>query len=140
MHLFATREHNKMAAVGYVPAMKEMEREKNRKTLVENLCKTQGKAAAALEFKISWEKENRGGVQRGREVSEGVASLVLRFHLLHKCVSVCVCVCAFAQLVYQTLLQLGKHSRRRLCSRFPLSRSWGSELGLCCCSSCCSVS
>lgn len=23
MHLFATREHNKMAAVGYVPAMKE---------------------------------------------------------------------------------------------------------------------
>lgn len=57
MHLFATREHNKMAAVGYVPAMKkreEEEREKNRKTLVENLCKAQRKAAAAaLEFKIS---------------------------------------------------------------------------------------
>lgn len=50
---------------------------------------------------------------------ERVASLVLRFHLC-----VCVCVCAFAQLVYQTLLQLGKHSRRRLCSRFSLSRSW----------------
>lgn len=51
---------------------------------------------------------------------ERVASLVLRFHL---CVCVCVCVCTFAQLVYQTLLQLGKHSRRRLCTRFSLSRS-----------------
>lgn len=47
---------------------------------------------------------------------ERVASLVLRFHL-------CASVCEFAQLVYQTLLQLGKHSRRRLCSRFSLSRS-----------------
>lgn len=44
-----------MAAVGYVPAMKaKRKREKNRKTLVGNLCKAQRKAAAAaLEFKIS---------------------------------------------------------------------------------------
>lgn len=58
-----------MAAVGYVPAMKEKRKRqrKNRKTLVENLCKAQRKAAAAaLEFKISWETEQRRGKKEGR--------------------------------------------------------------------------
>lgn len=31
MHLFATREHNKMAAVGYVPAKKKREEEEREK-------------------------------------------------------------------------------------------------------------
>lgn len=135
MHLFATREHNKMAAVGYVPAMKEIEereREKNRKTLVENLCKAQGKAAAALEFKISWEEENRRGVQSGREVSKGVASLVLRFHLLHEYVSLCVCSLNLFTKLYYNLANT-------VVVAFvvdSLSVAAGSELGLSSCSSC----